>query len=158
MTSVLRVVQLDDLLHLFRLDNQLHTLDLLLNSSLELFIKCLLELNVREQVVKQRVEQWDIFFDELGQVHISDGFHQDQHLLIQLLLLQFFQHLFVLLVHLIHRRLDVRISPDRTCTCQHGLDSSEPKVVMILFRQLLRHKLIQDDNLVRDHLAILETL
>jgi hypothetical protein len=74
-TGVFGVVKLNNLLDLFWLDHQLHSLQLLLNRSCELLIRCLLQLNVGEQVVEQRVEQWNVFLHKLWQVHVPDGFH-----------------------------------------------------------------------------------
>ena len=139
MTRVFRIIKLNYFLHLLRFNDQIHFLKLFLNCRRKFFIGNFLHLNVREKIIKQWVKQWNIFFNKFRKVHVSDGFHQNQYFLIELLFLQFFYHLLVFLINFVQRRLDVCFSPNCTCTCQNWLYGSQTKIIVVLFWQLLCH-------------------
>lgn len=105
MSGVLAVVKLNHLLDLFCFGLQSCLLEFCLNCADEQFIGNLCHLYVGEQIIEEGVEERNVLPCKFGNVHVHDGLHQDQDLLVQFLLLKLLDQFLVLLVHLVKRGL-----------------------------------------------------
>ena len=98
--------------------------DFFLESSFKVLLNLIRQL-AYEDAFEQRSEQVLIFSDELGHVHVIHSLHQ-YLVLLQLCGLPF----------------------ESPCQVQHRLDCSHPKVIMVLFAQLLHHQVVQSHYLL----------